>query len=159
MLHSFFVINVFFFFPPNNWPNTEPLDTKKQLTNTLCHWVLKYLLGHTVASLLFQSCFYNEAFPLCSLWLKTLLLNINLGLFPHHLEICLNVTCFMRSFLIIQCPPASLSPLLYSSITFIVFQDIFGHSLGSYQRGGTTRAGITSFVMILIPRPEKAPHT
>ena len=64
----------------------------------------------------------------CSFCYSSLLLGVSLGWFPHHHEICLNVTFFIRSWLP-SIPPASLSPYLSWSITLTVLQYILGHSL------------------------------
>lgn len=77
-----------------------------------------------------------------------------LDLIPHHLEICLNVTFLIRSFLRIQYPPASLSPYPFLSITFIIFKYILLVSPRPHHEGRNYL-----FCSLLYPQPwESAWH-
>lgn len=81
---------------------------------------------------------------------------ISLGFFPHHLEISLNVACFIRFLLIIH------YPLCLSILLPIFVYNIYSlHCIliyllpGPHQRLSAMRAGITSFALCFIPALRK----
>lgn len=121
------------------------------MTNILCHWLLKYLLGVQWPSC-FQPCFCRGSFPLSVLFPKTLLLNVSLGLLPRHHEICLNITFSIT--LLYHAYSSCLPIPLCIFVSNINSLQVYTCSLPNlYQKVSFRRAGIISFVLCFILSP------